>query len=428
MKNLPVLMICLFAAFGLNAQEKGDTPQYGISFSGFVKTDFFYDFRQMVNIREGNFTLYPENVKPDLNGKDLNAKDQFGILSIQSRLSGKLTGPNVMNAKTSGLIEADFFGNENGNFSDVNGFRLRHALVRINWSSTELLAGQFWHPLFVHECFPDVVSFNTGAPFQPFSRNPQLRVTQKLNHFRLVGAIAGQRDFTSNGPEGSSSRYLRQSALPDLNLHLQFHQPWNEKLELLAGAGFEYKEITPRLFSIADKITSNGADSLFDASGDKADSWAAAAYAKLRLKPVTFKLYGIYGGNLFDLVMLGGYATGAITDTLQKRTEYMPVRTLSCWTEIQTNGKIQAGLFAGFSKNLGTDGENTGTYYSRGSNIRDIYRVSPRIVFNFEKLRIAAEIEYSHARYGKANKSGVVDTDLKDVSGLRTLVAFYYFF
>ena len=86
----------------------------------------------------------------------------------KARLTGKITGPDVVKAKTSALLEADFFGNENLNFADVNGFRLRHAIIKLNWQTTELMVGQYWHPLFVPECFPDVVSFNTGAPFSAF--------------------------------------------------------------------------------------------------------------------------------------------------------------------------------------------------------------------------------------------------------------------
>ena len=97
------------------------------------------------------------------------------MLSVQTRLVGKITGPDAFGAKTSGYIEAEFFGTSD---ADVNGFRLRHAYVKLNWTTTELLIGQFWHPMFITESFPEVVSFNTGAPFQPFNRSPQIRVTQ----------------------------------------------------------------------------------------------------------------------------------------------------------------------------------------------------------------------------------------------------------
>ena len=164
-----IIAILFIFSYVINAQEKKEEAKFGITLSGFVKTDMFYDSRQTVSIREGHFLLYPDNVSLDADKNDVNAKSGFNILSIQSRLRVTATGPEVIGAKPLGVIEADFFGNENSNFSDVNGFRLRHAFVKLNWESTELLAGQYWHPMFIAESFPGTLSFNTGSPFQPFS-------------------------------------------------------------------------------------------------------------------------------------------------------------------------------------------------------------------------------------------------------------------
>jgi hypothetical protein len=101
---------------------------------------------------------------------------------------------------------------------------------------------------------------------------------------------------------------------------------------------------------------------------------------------------------------------------------------MSFWTEILTHGKTQAGLYAGYSKNLGTEKDNTGVYYSRGSNINYVFRIAPRVVFNLEKLRISTELEYTTAQYGQADIKGVVNSNLTTVSNLRLLTAFYYFF
>jgi hypothetical protein len=334
----------------------------------------------------------------------------------------------VLKAKTSALLEADFFGNENLNFSDVNGFRLRHAIIKLNWQTTELMVGQYWHPLFVPECFPDVVSLNTGAPFQPFSRNPQIRLSQKSGNFKLIIAAAEQRDFSSNGPDGANPKYLSNAVLPDMNIHLQYASPWNEKNEFLIGIGGEFKQLTPRLYSQADKNLKDGKDTLYYAGSDKVKSYAVTMYSKLRLKSITVKTYAIYGSNLFDLVMLGGYAVTSITESTQWKYDYSPVKNLSLWAEIATNGKIQAAIFGGYSKNLGTEDNNTGIYYSRGANINHVYRLSPRIIVNLEKLRIATELEYTSAQYGKTNAKGLVDSNLTAVSNLRLLTAFYYFF
>ena len=200
MKHL-LLALLVVGSLTIQAQEKKEEPKFGINFSGFVKTDIFYDTRQTVNIREGHFLLYPDNIAADAKGKDVNDKSSFNILSIQTRLRGAITGPDAFGAKTSGVIEADFFGNASSGLDDVNGFRLRHAFVKLNWKTTELLVGQYWHPMFIAESFPGVISFNTGAPFQPFSRNPQIRFSKSFGGLKLITCVFAQRDFTNMGPE-----------------------------------------------------------------------------------------------------------------------------------------------------------------------------------------------------------------------------------
>jgi hypothetical protein len=140
---------------------------------------------------EGNFSLCPEPVNPDINNIDKNAQPNFNFLAIQSRLSGKITGPDAFGAKTSGLIEGDFFAQANDN---INLFRMRHAFIKLNWKNTELLTGQYWNPFFVTGCFPNTVSFNTGTPLQSFARNPQVSLTHSFGNIILVAAALSQRD------------------------------------------------------------------------------------------------------------------------------------------------------------------------------------------------------------------------------------------
>jgi hypothetical protein len=146
------------------------------------------------------------------------------------------------------------------------------------------------------------------------------------------------------------------------------------------------------------------------------------------MKTVTLKGFFVLGNNLFDQTMLGGYSVSSIEDPTEMQYNYSPAKTMSVWAEASTNGKIQAGLFGGFTKNMGTADDNLGVYYSRGSNINYVYRISPRVIANFEKLRISTELEYTAAQYGKAAANGLVDSNHTDVANLRLLLAFYYFF
>jgi len=382
---------------------------FGINFSGFVKTDIIYDSRQTVSLREGHFLLYPANEKMDLNNADVNAASNFNILSIQTRLLGKITGPDAFDAKTSGQIEAEFFGTSD---ADINGFRLRHAFVKFDWEKTSLLVGQTWHPLFISEVFPGVVSFNTGAPFQPFSRNPQIRLSQTFDHIKMIITAASQRDFSSNGPDGFTSAYLRNSVLPNLNAQVQFSKGNN-----LIGVGLDFKKITPRLVTSKNFITKKSISTL-----------SFTGYFKFNADPFLIKSQTVYGPNLADLMMIGGYAVRA-TNAADGQEEYTGIKVLSTWAEIIYGKELEFGLFGGYSKNLGADENISGSYYGRATNIDNLFRISPRIQWNSGKSRISTELEYTSAAYGKnnnSNKGKVIDT--KSVSNLRLLFAVYYFF
>ena len=415
-------MLIIILPFFLKSQTPAADKNFGIKFSGFVKNDFFFDSRQTTDIREGHFLLYPKNVNLDMDGNDVNAAASFNFLSIQSRLTGKITGPDAFGAKTSGLIEGAFFGHSN---ADINGFRLRHAYFKLKWEHSELLLGQSWNALFIPDCFPHVVSFNTGAPFQPFSRNPQIRFTKSFGNFNLIVTAMSQRDFTS--PGGSAS--LRNSRIPNMNLKLHYKRENKAKGNMLvAGIAGDAKYLQPRLISSSGYQTN-----------ETVEGFAGIAYLKVKTTDLTVKLEGIYGQNLYDLTMLGGYAYAYTEDTHivnKDLYDYTTLDNLSFWTDIHTNGnKIQVGVFAGFSKNMASlknlkDWTSSSSYMSRGGNIDYVYRFSPRIMYNIGKIRLAAECEYTVAAYGSFetnNSLGQVQGS-EEVANLRILLAAYYFF
>ncbi|MBK6345780.1 MAG: hypothetical protein IPF68_07535 [Bacteroidales bacterium] len=428
----------LFAAVMLlpmfsSGQEKNEQPAYGISFSGFVKNDFFLDTRESYTIREGHFLLYPKEVSKDADGNDINDKSSFNFLSIQSRITGKITAPDAFGAKTSAVLEADFFGNENAAFVDANGFRLRHAFVKLNWAKTELLTGQYWHPFFIPGCFSGVISFNTGAPMQPFSRNPQIRLTHKLGKISLAAAVSAQRDFTS--PQGSSS--LRYSSLPDLSAVVSYESNNAQtKSGLLAGVAVDYKTLQPLL------TTTKGIQTY--QTNEKIGGFSATGFIRYKNPAFTLKLQGIYGQNLFDLTMLGGYAVHSVTDTTRNTVDYTALKNLTGWAEFNTNGeKFQFGLWAGYTQNLGA-GESVLVYSNkaggtdatvRGANVKSIFRVSPRVIFISGKFNFATELEYTNAAYATRDANGLLNrddkgviTETEGVSNIRILLSVIYNF
>jgi hypothetical protein len=429
MKRVATILLIVFPFVLLAQEPKNQT----VNLFGFVKTDYFFDSRENYNIREGHFLMFPKERFLDASGYDINSKGSFNFLSVQSRFGMRFSGPDVLNAKVSGLLEADFFGNENAAFIDNNGFRLRHAFVKLNWEKTEITAGQYWHPFFIASCFSGVVSFNTGSPMQPFARNPQLRIQQKVGRITATAALSAQRDFTS--PQGAYA--LRYANLPDLNALLQYDNAYNNsELKIQLGAGLGYKKLQPLLF------TSKGGKNF--QTNEKVNAISATAYLKLSSSSLTFKSQATYGQNLFDLLMIGGYAVHSVKDSLKNSVDYTTINNFSMWTELHTNSKqLQLGLWGGFTRNLGSLNEilnysnrvNGTESTVRGGNLHHVWRLSPRIVAMREKFHIALETELTSAAYADADATGTLArnkfgqvTDYYVVNNLRVLMAVIYHF
>ncbi|MFO8233827.1 MAG: hypothetical protein R6U04_00285 [Bacteroidales bacterium] len=428
MKINILLLIPLGILITLNSNAQDDEKKFGIQFSGYVKNDFFYDSRQTLSAREGHFLLWPAAESFDQNNNDINANSNFNFLAVQSRLRGTITGPDALGAKTSGVIEGDFFGQQNDN---INLFRLRHAMIKLKWPNTELITGQYWNPFFVTGCFPGTVSFNTGTPLQSFARNPQIRLTQNLGDFQIIAAALSQRDFATRGVNGPSAEYLRNSGTPDAHFQMHYNgtNP-DSKTGALIGAGIAYKTIVPRLYN--EVIVGSPAQTNTYKVDEQVKGLTAIAFSKISLEPVTFKIQARYGENIADVLSISGFAVKDMVNSTTGELSYTPLTNTTLWGELHTNGKKwQAGVFGGFLKNNGTkeamsDPDNM--VYGLGTNIESLIRVSPRVSFVSNKFKLAAEIEYTSAAYGSDYDVNYEPASTNTVSNTRILLSTIYSF
>ena len=425
MKRYLLVIMCGLFTIGLFSQSSDNKKKNNIklNFSGYVKNDYFWDTRQTISAREGHFLLFPSPVKLDPDGEDINAVPNFNFLSIQTRLRVTITGARAFNADITGKVEADFFGQLNPN---INLLRLRLAYINMDWGNTVLRLGQDWIPMFITDCYPGTVSFNTGTPIQPFGRNPQIRLTQKFGKVKLIGIASSQRDYASRAPltalssaSVASGTYMRNSGLPEFSLQLHYKTENKEAgTAFVTGIGGSYKTIKPLLET---------------GTGYKTDATVSGmngiVFMKYQAKKVTFKIEGIYGQNIPDVLSIGGFLVSDSVNLVKGYVDYSPIATASAWTDIHTNGKkFQFGIFAGYTQNLGAKNDMVGPVYGLGTNIANLYRVSPRVIFNSGKMRFALEFEYTVANYGATRDAKGVPTDLTKAANLRTLFAAYYFF
>jgi len=406
--TLTALLFCPYSAFTQEAKLSAANDKPTLTWSGFLKAEGMFDTRQVVEAREGYLLLYPKKVYPDKNGKDINAHGSFNQYAMSARLTAKITGPDVLGAKTLAVIEGDFTGASN---AENNSFRLRQAYLKLKWKNTSLLTGQYWHPINIPEMIPNVLSLNTGAPFHPFSRQPQIRFDMSKGRLNTVLVAAAQRDYVNTGPAGASSVYLRNSIIPNLHGQLQYVSK-----ALFAGLGVDYKRLTPRLVT----------DSMY-ATHAAVNCMSYTAFVMAKTRPVVIKMQWVYGQGLNDHLVMGGYGVKS-TDPLTNQQEYTPLSYISGWFNVQTTGTTwQGSIFAGYTKGMGAKDAITGSVYARDADIDYVYRVAPMLTYINGKLQLAAECEITTAAYGKPDEKYIV-TNTTAVTNTRISFSVGYFF
>ncbi len=376
-----------------------------LTWTGYVKTDYFADSRQTATLREGDFLFAPSVVDPDATGQDKNAVPNYNSLSIQSRIRLNAAGPEYFGFKTNAVIEAEFFGNAE---ADENGLRLRHAYVQLTNSKVQLLFGQYFHPFYVAECAPTTYNFATGMPFATITRFPQFKITT-TGATKVFGALITERDFTTPGPAAATANiatnYLRNDLIPIIDFGFQ-HTSGN----VTFGATADIKSIKPRTsvsFTNASKTVIN------TTTDTRLVGVSLNAYLQVKTKDVTFKAATIYAQNGADMLLFGGYAESAIDSTTGKYT-YTTMNSLSSWLEL--SGKKNAfewGLFLGYAVNLGlsdplsTTVKGPGIYqFSLNTNVINAYRIAPRVGWRSGKVLLGTELEITSAQRARALAPG----------------------
>ena len=407
------------------AQEK-----FSFKFYGFVRNYACYDTRESLTSNSEQFYYMPKNEKLDADGNDLNAQPNMMLLSITTRLGLNITGPEFLGAKTSAKIESDFAG-----FGTSNTvLRIRQAYAKMDWEHNKVLVGQAWHPM-MGDMMPDVFSLETGAPFTPFSRTPQLRYDYVNKGFTLTATALYQFQYTSYGPDGASFNYARNAVVPEIYLQAMYKNGGFQ-----AGAGIDILTIKPRQSYAVTETTKetyyvpahdetgapildgNGAQTFvpFEKSTTSTKTYKCNEAPVVSFTPTLFASYkadrwGIkgrvtYAQNAAHLSMISGYGVTNIKDNGE--WEYGTINSIGGWIDATykqplKKGYLQFCCFAGYTKNLGCEKEIIGDMiYMRGEKNMDyMWRVAPSILYTHNALQVGVEYNPTTVGYGEKNKN-----------------------
>jgi len=383
-KIIFLILFCSFFVFKSKSQsEENIEPKFKYTPYGYVCYETYIDTYESRMTRNGEMYFYP--LKPNfdsISGIDLNENLQLNMLSLQSRAGIRITGPDYFNAKSSALIEADFFGTA----EDTKYLlRIRHACFSLKWEQLSLLMGQYWHALHTPECFPKTIGFGAAPGYNPLNRSPQIRVDYKINNLINFAGIAAVHGYhKSVGPEKSQSN----SGVPDIQLQSHFFFD-----KILLGIGGGYFQLQPRTGENIKQIESriHAFDAIF---------FGVANYEKFSVR-----IKSVVGQNLSYCLLTGGFGQTYESQMNNNDFKYTSLINNTNWfdCDYSITKYFSLGLFSGISFNLGATDKITkdNNFYDRDSNIAYIIRIAPRIVYTNNKLVFALEYSHDKAAYAE---------------------------
>ena len=403
------LMAALVAVGGMAQSNLG--KDVSLKIYGHVRTDIFYNSRANVESVDGLFYSYPKDEKLDSYGEDLNGSASSNMYAVYSRMGFDFAGPMIGKAKTSAKIEFDFRGNGNDNLSAL---RLRHAYFNFDWGKSKVLVGQTSHPFF-GDVSPQILNLNTGSPFQPFGRAPQIRYRYNNGALQLQAAAVWQSQFKSHGPsatDGTGNSRIqaphKNANVPELALGIDYKaNGW------ILGIGMDVLSIVPRVTSFA--ADQKGKITPWCKVSERLTTVSYEAHLKYQKDKLFVAAKSVLGSNFTHTSMLGGYGIKSVDEKTGER-EYTPFRNSSNWINIVYGKKWKPGVFFGYIKNLGTadDMKEADKYatdtniYGTGTDIDKLMTGTFELTYNVPHWKIGAEYNYTAAWYGTTQKDGKV--------------------
>lgn len=447
-----ILSVVLLSFCALNAaaadKEQKTEPKNNFKLYGFIRNYFAFDSRESVSGTGDLFYYLPKDVKMNEDGtEDLNATSSFRFLALTSRLGVDVSGYSINNVHFGAKIEGDFYAGlsnssntnagvyfpGNAKISGTATARLRQAFATITWkelgkeqqNSVGLKIGQAWHPMAADH--PHLFSLEVGAPFGPFSRTPLAQMDANLGeHWVLSAAAIWQMQYQSTGPIGGSALYMKYGKTPEMYAAVAY-----KSKGFLLRAGVDMVSIKPRVLGQLDGNTVK--------VSDRKTSVLGYVFTQYSYKKFAVKAKTTFGQGGEHMNLMSGYAK--IGENSDGSWDYASLRNSSSWLSMSYGKKWQGVLFLGYVKNLGIAEAASAplakadVYFCGNgfSNINQMYRINPQIIYNIGKLNVGLEYQLTNVQYGeydggKLNEYGLATKNLHWVCNHRVNMMVKYNF
>lgn len=387
-KLFTIAMAMLLAGSTVKAQE--ETPAK-FKLYGFIRNYMVVDTRDNSAGTEDLYYYMPKDANLS-GGVDLNEGLNWKFVSLTTRLGLDVSAYKWGSMGVSGKVEADFYNLSN----NVPILRLRQAFMKLGWddSPVSLTLGQTWHPMAAD--MPHMNNIETGAPFNPFNRSPQVMADVKLSgNLTLTASLLYLNHYLPTGPAGKSKEYYKYG-LPEVYVGLGYKGG-----SLVAKVGVDMVNMRPyRTYKPVDGIATVQVKSLLTTFSPFVFAQYTDGKFQLRAKSILAQ-----AGEHMNL--LSGYGIASM-DLDKGIIRYTPMQDWASFVSFSYGKKVQLMGMLGYMKQLGTTEDLTGDLWINTAadvKVQQAFRATPTIVWNFGKFAVSLEYNLTAAEFGRGSRN-----------------------
>ncbi len=400
-KGIIIVLAALLTGSAAFAQE--EKPAH-FKLYGFIRNYVITDTRE-VNAGTNDLFLYMPKDKNMQGDVDLNAGFNWRYLSLTTRLGLDVSGYKFGTMNLSGKVEADFYSlSGTTSAAIIPQLRLRQAFVKLTWDDNPLALtlGQAWHPMGVD--LPHITNLESGAPFNPFNRSPQVTLDVTAGKFTFTASVLYLNHFLPTGPNGKSAEYYKYG-LPEFYVGAAFKTDG-----FLAKLGLDMVNMKPYR-TVVDGGETVKAKGLLSTFSPFLFLQFTSGKFQLRAKTILAQ-----AGEHMNL--LSGYGVASYDPATHTYT-YAPMQDWASFISFQYGKKTQLMCTFGYFKQLGTTKDimlttnaTTGAMeYALWMNtaadtkIQQAFRATPTVAWNIGKFTVSLEYDITAAQFGRGNRN-----------------------
>jgi hypothetical protein len=362
---------------------------------GFIRNYLTADTRAVNAGTEDLYFYMPKG--HDMSGTlDLNDGFNWRFVSLTTRLGLDVSAYKWGTMGVSGKVEADFYYLS----GSVPTLRLRQAFMKLNWDNNplSLTIGQTWHPMAAD--MPHMNNLETGAPFNPFNRSPQLTADVNLGAgFTLTASMLYLNHYLPTGPAGKSKDYYKYG-MPEFYVGIAY-----KNAKILAKAGLDMVNMRPYR-TIADWRVQDGNAPTIEVKS-MLHTFSPFVFFQFTSGKFQLRAKSILAQSGEHMNLLSGYGVHSFNNN--GTIEYTPMRDWASFVSFQYGKKFQVMGMLGYMKQLGTtkDLVDNSVWMNTAADvhIQQAFRATPTVAWNLGKFTVSLEYNLTAAQFGSGARN-----------------------